>query len=108
MGDQKEKKVTEKKIDGQLKADKKVFSVTCTVKKGASLLFVSKTKKVLKRSEANNGKGEIVISDKTVDIKLQKGEAEKLVTENEFKLWINEDGKCNLLGTGTLANQSNN
>lgn len=78
----------------------KVFSIEKKVAANAILLFVSKTKKVLKRSEANHGKGEIVITDKSIDINLRKGEAAILKNENDFALWISEKGVYKKLTVG--------
>lgn len=85
----------ESKIEGKdvaiAKLDKKAnrFSINCEVENTAILLFVTANKKILKCSDANYGKNEIVINEKSVDIILRSGEAEELIKENEFILWRN-------------------
>jgi hypothetical protein len=88
MSEKTELKVEEKAV---AKLDKKAnrFSINCEVENTAILLFVTANKKILKCSDANFGKNEIVINEKTVDIILRSGEAEELIKENEFILWIN-------------------
>jgi hypothetical protein len=88
MSEKTELKVEEKAV---AKLDKKAnrFSINCEVENTAILLFVTANKKILKCSDANFGKKEIVINEKTVDIILRSGEAEELIKENEFILWIN-------------------